>query len=198
MNYTKEINGHTVEFIQDGHIYLVDGIIVPSVSEILSVRFGKEYQYVKPSVLERSAEQGTIVHDAIERYCRYGEETELPEVRNFKFLQKRYGFRVLENEVPVTISEDGVPVAVGRLDMVLEMDGKIGGADIKRTSALNKERLGYQLNLYRIGYRQTYGKEWEFLKGIHLREDTRKFVDIPINERLAWDLIHEYKEKKYE
>ena len=78
--------------------------------------------------------------------------------------------------------------------MVLEMNGEIGGADIKRTSSLDKDYLFYQLNLYRIAYRQTYGIEWDFLKGIHLREDVRKMVAIPVNENLAWQLVHEYME----
>ena len=192
MNYTKNINEHTLEFLEDGHIYLVDGVIVPSVSEILNVRFGHEYDHVSMDVLNRASDAGTAVHDAIEKYCKTGEETEIPELRNFKFLQRMYGFEVLENEMPVIISDEK-PVAVGRLDLVIRIGDAIGGADIKRTATLNKERLAYQLNLYRIGYRQTYGQEWTFLKGIHLKEDKRKFIDIPINEDLAWELINEYR-----
>lgn len=192
MNYTKNINGHTLEFLDDGHIYLVDGVIVPSVSEILNIRFGHEYDHVSINVLNRASDAGTAVHDAIEKYCKTGEETEIPELRNFKFLQRMYGFEVLENEMPVIISDEK-PVAVGRLDLVIRIGDAIGGADIKRTATLNKERLAYQLNLYRIGYRQTYGQEWTFLKGIHLKEDKRKFIDIPINEDLAWELINEYR-----
>ena len=76
--------------------------------------------------------------------------------------------------------------------MVLMLDDQVGIADIKRTSALDKDYLAYQLNLYRIAYRQTYGIEADFLRAIHLREDTRKFVNIPINEPLAMDLVYEY------
>ena len=76
--------------------------------------------------------------------------------------------------------------------MVVMLDDQVGIADIKRTSALDKNYLAYQLNLYRIAYRQTYGIEADFLRGIHLREDTRKFVPIPVNEPLAMDLVYEY------
>ena len=78
------------------------------------------------------------------------------------------------------------------MDLVLEMDGRIGGGDIKRTSTLDKNYLGYQLNLYRIAYMQCYDVAWRFLKGVHLRENVRKFIDIPINEQLAWELVEEY------
>lgn len=188
------INGRHLEYIDDGHIYLVDGIIVPSVTQIIGHKFKDKFKGVSKAVLDRAAEKGTMVHEAIEEYCRNGKESELPEVRNFKFLQKKYGFEVLENEVPVILEDKkGEVIGAGRLDLVLSMDDQIGGADIKRTSTLDKEYLAYQLNLYRIAYRQSYGVEWKFLKGVHLREDTRKFVDIPICEEKVWEYIEEWR-----
>lgn len=188
-----EIKGRELEFVEDGHIYLVDGVIVPSITQILKYRFGNKYSFVSPEVLQRAADKGTEVHEAIEKWCKTGEESELPEVRNFKFLKKAYGFEVVDNEVPVILeNKDGEVLAAGRLDLVLEMDGMIGGADIKRTSTLDKEYLGYQLNLYRIAYFQSYGVQWEFLRGVHLREDVRKFVNIPINEQRMWEFLDEW------
>lgn len=187
-----EISGETLEYYDDTHTYLVDGIIVPSITQILKLKFGGKYNGIPKSVLQKAADAGTAVHKAIEDYCVAGIESDLKEVRNFKFLKSRYCFDVLENEVPVILHKEGEPVAAGRLDLVLQMDGKIGGADIKRTSTLDKEYLGYQLNLYRIAYKQCYGVEWQFLKGVHLREDVRKFVDIPINEDLPMKLLEEY------
>lgn len=187
-----EINGHVLEFFDDTHEYLVDGVLVPSITQILKYKFGSKYNGVSQKVLNRAAEKGTEVHEAIERYCKTGESSELKEVRNFKFLMNKYGFKVKDNEVPIILFIDDGPVAAGRLDLVLELDNKIGGADIKRTATLDKEYLAYQLNLYRIGYRQCYGVEWEFLKGIHLRDDTRKFLNIPINEELAMQLVNDY------
>lgn len=192
MDFVKEINGYTLEYYEDGHIYLVDGVIVPSITQILKVKFGNKYNGVNRAVLNRAAEAGTMVHDAIEKYCKTGEAEDLPEVRNFKFLQKQYKFEVLENETPIILFLNDEPIAAGRLDMVIKMNDEIGGADIKRTSAFDKEYLAYQLNLYRIAYRQCYGVEWEFLRGLHLREDTRKFVQLPINEDMAWQLVHDY------
>ena len=193
-DFVTEIQGHTLEYFDDEHIYLVDGVIVPSVTQLLKKRFGKKYDGVNKSTLQRASNAGTAVHEAIERYCKYGEIADLPELRNFRFLQKKYKFEVIENETPVILFLKDEPVSAGRLDMVVKMDDMIGGADIKRTSALDKEYLAYQLNLYRIAYRQSYGIEWEFLRGIHLREDVRKFVQIPVNEDIAWQLVHEYME----
>lgn len=193
MDFTAEIKGHTLEYFDDEHIYLVDGIIVPSITTILKHKFKNKYAGVNNAVLKRASEAGTAVHDAIEQYCINGTEADLPEVRNFKFLQRQYNFKVLENEVPVILFDGDTPISAGRLDMVIEIDGQVGGADIKRTSVLDKEYLAYQLNLYRIAYRQCYGVEWEFLRGIHLRADKRKFVRIPINERVSWKLVNDYR-----
>ena len=192
MDLIKSINGHVLEYLDDGHVYLVDGVIVPSVTQVLNVRFGKKYDGVDREVLKRASDAGIAVHEAIERYCKTGEVTDLKELRNFQFLQSKYGFEVIENEVPVILWKAEIPVCAGRLDMVIKMNGEFGGADIKRTSALDKEYLAYQLNIYRLAYLQSYGIEWKFLRGIHLREDVRKFVTIPINEKIAWELIEEY------
>lgn len=197
MDFTTEINGDTLEYLDDTHTYIVNGVIVPSITQMLKLKFGGKYSGVNRSVLNRAAEKGTAVHDAIEQYCKHGTESDLPELRNFRFLQKQYKFEVLGNEVPVILFSDSEPIAAGRLDLVLGIDNKVGGADIKRTATLDKEYLAYQLNLYRIAYRQSYGVEWEFLKGIHLRDNIRKMIDIPVNESLVNEIIGEFKDGRY-
>lgn len=193
MDYTQTVAQRTVEYIDDDHLYLVDGVIVPSITQILAFKFGKKYDNVPRAVLDSAARKGTDVHEAIQRLCETGEASDLKEVRNFLFLQSHYGFDVLANEVPVILFHNDTPIAAGRLDLVLKMDGKIGGADIKRTSVLDKNYLAYQLNLYRLAYKQSYGVEWEFLRGIHLRDDVRRFVNIPIDEPFILNFINEWR-----
>lgn len=202
----ERVNGHVLEFIEGSHTYIIDGIIRPSITQLLKFKFGKKYLAVDPVVLSRAADEGTRVHNAIEKLCIWEREHEtqydedklgdnaLPELRNFLFLRKRYKFEVIDNEVPVILEDkNGEVIAAGRLDLVLKIDGKIGGGDIKRTAVLDKEYLAHQLNLYRIAYRQSYGIEWEFLRGVHLRGETRKFVEIPIKEEYIWQFIEEWK-----
>lgn len=191
---TWEINGHTLEFIEDGHIYLCDGVILPSITQILKIKFGNKYANVNKATLQRAAEKGTAVHEAIERYCKTGEESDLVELRNFKFLQRQYNFVVFENETPIILYKDEKPIAAGRLDLVLvnKSNGEIYLGDIKRTATLDKNYLAYQLNLYRIAYEQCYFRHIDGLKGIHLRDNTRKYVDIPINDGIAWEIVEEY------
>lgn len=196
MNYTTEIKNHSLEYFNEDHVYLCDGIQIPSITQILDWKFKNRYNGVGHNVLMQAAQAGTRVHEAIENYCRTGIEADLPEVQGFKFLQKMYKFEVIANEVPVLLCwTDGTPIAAGRLDLVLKMDGKIGLADIKRTSSLNKNYLAYQLNLYRIAYMQSYGECVDFLRGLHLRNDVRKMVRIPIEKGLTYDLLNEYRKE---
>lgn len=188
---TWMIKGKTLEFVPEIHQYVYEGVCLPSVTQMLKFKFGNKYAAVDKETLTRAAEAGTEVHSVIERWCKYGEESDLPELRNFRFLQSQYKFEVLKNEVPVILFGLTLPICAGRLDMVMATDDGLAIADIKRTSTLDKEYLALQLNMYAIAYQQCYGGKIEALKGLHLRGDTRKFVSIPLNEQKTWDFINE-------
>ena len=182
-----------LEYYDDEHLYLFDGVILPSVTQIIDGKFN-DYADVPKDVLNRAAERGTKVHKQIENFCKSGVDDGSTAIRHFKFLQNQYNFEVLDNELPLVIFKDDIPVACGRLDMTIEMDGRVGIADIKTCSALNKPKIAYQLNMYRLGLMQSYGVKAEFLKIIHIRDNVRKFVDMPINEEETYKLIEEYLE----
>lgn len=191
---TWSIKGGTLEYDDDTHTYLYEGLILPSITQILKIKFNKKYDGVDTWILNKAAERGLEIHKAIENLCKTGEVEDYKEVRNFMFLQKHYQFSVVDNELPVVLFKDDIPVACGRLDLVLEINDGLYLGDIKRTSTLDKEYLGYQLNLYKIAYEQCYGNKIKGLRGLHLREDKRKFIPIPIREDMAWELINEYLE----
>lgn len=193
---TFYIKGGTLEYYDDTHTYLYDGLILPSVTQILGVKYRNDYASVPPAVLDNASKRGTTVHKAIENYNNSGYDDGSEAVRNFKFLQKQYGFEVLDSELPLVIFKDDMPIACGRLDMTMLIDGQTGIADIKTVSTLNKEKIAYQLNLYRIGLMQSYGVDAKFLKIIHLRDGIRKVIDSPINEGMTWELVNEYLESE--
>ena len=191
------IAGGLLEYIDESHTYIFNGVILPSITQILKVKFGNKYLGVSNSTLERAANLGTEVHKAIEDYETKGiENIELKELRNYVFLKVRNNFKCLKNEVPIVLFLDDKPVAAGRVDLILEQNGQVGIADIKRTSTFDKEYVAYQTNLYRIGYQQTYGEDITFLRGLHLRDNTRKYIELPISEEMPLDLVKEYLEKE--
>ena len=176
---TWELNGHTLEFAEDSHIYLLDGIIVPSVTQVIGRP--KEYANVSDSVLTKAAERGTAVHKSIENYCK-GQDDGTEAVWDYKRLEKRHKIKPIHNEIPVIIDER----IAGRVDMVAEIDGEPAVADIKTTSTLNKEKLTLQLNLYKIGVEECYKIKIEKLYGIHIRDGKAKLVAVPILEGTEW------------
>lgn len=196
---TITINGGVLEYIDETHTYLYEGVILPSITQILNVKFGSKYDGIPKQVLEKAAELGTAVHKAIEDYEQQGIETDVPELRGYKMLKEENRFECVGNEVPVVLFKDDEAVACGRLDLILREGEEIGLADIKRTSKLDKNYLAYQLNLYRIAYQQCYGKEITFLKGLHLRNEMREYVPIPVNQNYAYEILDEFfKEKNNE
>lgn len=192
---TWEINGYTLEYDDETHTYIVDGVIVPSVTQLLNVKFGNKYDHVNRDTLKRAAEHGTAIHKAIEEYCLHGDYADVKEVRNFHFLMKYHSLYVLGNEKPIILFKDDKPIAAGRFDLLLSYLSGHALADIKTTATLDKEYLAFQLNLYRIGYMQSYKDIISALYGVHLKDDKRKLVSIPINEAIAWEIINEYLER---
>lgn len=192
-----EIAGGLLEYIDESHTYLYDGVILPSITQILKIKFGNKYNGVSKEVLQKASEKGTMVHQSIEDYEKRNiDNPDIKELRNYKFLKKRFGFECLENEIPIVLFLDNKPVCAGRIDLILKEKNQIGVADIKRTSVFDKEYVAYQTNLYRIGYQQCYGTEISFLRGLHLREDVRKYIALPINEDMSLSLVKKYLEER--
>ncbi len=195
-----DIAGGLLEYIDESHTYIFDGVVLPSITQMLKFKFGNKYNGVDEKVLKRAAEKGTAVHQAIEDYEKRSiDDTNCIELRNYKFLKKQFDFKCLDNEVPIVLFYKDKPIAAGRVDLIIEDKGKVGIADIKRTSVFDKEYVAYQTNLYRLGYQQSYGVEVSFLRGIHLRDKIRKYIELPIKEEMMLEFIEKYlMEEDYE
>ena len=190
---TYGYENYTLEFDDETHRYIVNGIITPSVSKLLSLKFD-DYPNVPKAVLQAAADRGTEMHKAIEVYEKTGKESDLQEFRNYLFLKKHFKIENVENELPVAYFEDGLPVFAGTIDQVCSIDGVPAINDIKRVSAPNKEKIAYQVNLYRLAYNQTFGVEVKALSFMQLRESVRKFTQLPINEEVIKAFLAEVKE----
>lgn len=191
-----KIGNDELVYYDDTHTYYVNGKKCISVTQLLKHKFPCKYDGVSEAVLNNAAKRGNQVHESIEMYEVYGlPSNELQEFRNYLFLKKTFGFEVKGNEVPIILKYRDL-IVCGRLDLVLVENGELMLGDIKSTSALDKEYLAYQLNLYRIAYQQCYKEEIKGLRGLHLRKDVRKYVQLPINEEMTYQLLDEYMEGK--
>lgn len=55
-----------IEFNPDKHEYRVDGVLMPSVTDILDTLTAKHYGGINPAVLQAAAVRGTMVHERLE------------------------------------------------------------------------------------------------------------------------------------
>ena len=79
--------------------------------------------------------------------------------------------------------------------MVLKEGDLYGLGDIKSTYNLDINYLGYQLNMYRLAFMQDYDQKISFLRAIHLRGKKRVYKNIPINEKVVWEALDEWRNK---
>ena len=159
-----------VEFIEDGHIYLVDGVITSSVSDILNFIFPNKYSNVPRQILNSKAEYGSRVHEAIERLekgetlpqLNYLQEVSLEQWKKLKSENK---IEVIEQEKMVNYGSH----YCGRFDMIANVNGAYSLCDIKTTAKLDKESLSWQLSFYALAHNpDKYETEFEKFYAIWL------------------------------
>lgn len=184
----------TIEFIYEGHIYLVDGIITPSVSEILRFIFPHKYSNIPRSILNQKAEFGSRIHKAIELYERK-EEYELTALEQVVFnqylkLKERHNIQVISQEEIVAYENE----FCGRLDMTAWVDGIESLIDIKTTAQLHEDSLSWQLGMYQLAI----GKEYEKCYCIWLpKKDIGRLVEVkPKSKAEILEVLKRFKEYK--
>lgn len=154
-----------LEFIEEIHTYVLDGEIIPSVSDILKFMFPNKYKGVSEEILEKKAEYGSIVHLAIENLenglkmpeLNYLQEASIEE---YERLKRKNNLEVVTQEQMVNYKR----FYAGRFDMIATINSKECLCDVKTTSELDLEYLSYQLSFYELAY----GKQFDDLYAIWL------------------------------
>lgn len=146
-----------IEFIEDGHIYLKDGIIVPSVSEILHFIFPDKYKSVPRETLDKKAQYGSKVHEAVEILEKTGEVIELNTyqeiaIEQYIKLKNKYDIEAMKQEIMISYKYD----YCGRFDMIARVGNDICLCDIKTTAELDTEYLSWQLSFYELAIGKTF------------------------------------------
>ena len=147
-----------LEFIEPEHIYLKNGILVKSVTQILQLIFPDKYKNIDKRILNKKARFGTRGHSIIEHLNL--DDTEDVEktilgidnkdleicIREYVRLVKTFKITPLEQEIRVSYKY----LYGGTLDMIADIDGKYCLCDIKFTAELDKEYLSWQLGMYAL------------------------------------------------
>lgn len=165
-----------IEFIEDEHIYLLDGVITPCVSDILHFIFPDKYKNVNKAILNKKAEYGSTVHKAIE--C-LEQNLEMPKLNyiqelsleQYKKLKNGYNIEVLSQEQKIHYKD----LYCGTYDMEANVNGIHSLVDIKTTAELDHEYLSWQLSFYELAI----GKRFKKLYCLWLpKKDLGRLVEI--------------------
>lgn len=141
-----------VEYIDEIHTYLVDCVIVPSVTQIIETMFDS-YSKVPKATLKISADFGSRIHEMIESY----EKGELDETTltlfdsvmldSYKDIVKKHQIEVVDMEQIIYYKDK----YAGRYDILARVNGELAIVDIKTTSKLLTDHLELQLSMYVLG-----------------------------------------------
>ncbi len=190
-----------IEFLEEDHLYLYDGVIIPSVSEILHYIFPNKYKNVDKETLNKKAVYGSKVHEAIE--CLEQGKT-LPELdENQQFSIRQWQRLKEKNNIKVLIQEQMIHYNdkyAGRFDMVANVNGYLSLCDIKTTATLDKEYLSWQLSFYELANESMYHTGFEKLYAIWLpKGNYGELIEIERKSKIELlRILKEFKENRKE
>lgn len=176
-----------IDYIDETHQYMIDGILVPSVSALVAYATGNIYKDVPEWVLDKARIYGTAVHDAIELFESTGEVTfeYEKEIEKYIGLKEKYLLKVKDMEQIVAYKNH----FCGRYD-IQDVEGNIW--DIKTTSSYHKENLEWQIGLYYLGM----GKERDKGFCLHIPKKGKAKVHLvtPKTNKECEELIEAYEQ----
>lgn len=159
-----------LEFIEQEHLYLYNGVIIPSVSEILGFIFPDKYKDVPKKILKDKADYGTLVHKLCEELDKGKTLEELKQEYKFNYIIEA----TLEQHLRLKEKYDIQPISIeqrvcykglygGTYDLEANINGEFSLVDRKTTAELDIEYLSWQLSFYELASGKTYDKfyvEW--------------------------------------
>ena len=131
------------------HVYKLNGILIPSVSEIMRPLSTAEYGTIDENILAQAAERGSSVHEAIENYIKFEIEDCDPAYQAYfdAFLswKARYGVEIVASETAVYHKAF---MYAGTVDILCMIKDALWLVDIKTTAKLNRMLTDVQLTAY--------------------------------------------------
>lgn len=144
-----------IRFEAESHTYTTtDGVVVPSVTQVLGDMSAAEYRFVPRDVMERAAALGTAVHAMIDLEIRRELDEPamhpdlLPYLGQYREFVQWSGFKCLLSEARVYSARHGF---AGTLDLFGEINGELVLIDAKRCARVpvtaGPQTAGYEIAL---------------------------------------------------
>lgn len=200
-----------IDFNEEKHEYSVNGVKVPSVSEILSPLNADRYGTINPMVLQDAARRGRAVHElteAIDYEIDLWDEDEIdPELDGYvsAYYQFLFDHNCEWDGIESIVScyrgvEDEPPMYCGTIDRFGIVDGKAAVLDIKTYASMTTEAqmtASCQTALYRDALLNGkpgdsfHASQDDSIKRyiLHLKKDGKyRLIDLDnFDEKRGWD-----------
>ena len=181
-----------VEYFDDTHQYLVDGVEVPSVSRLVSYVLKTEISNIPKDVLEKASAYGTRVHEIVE-YFFDEEKVNINMNEDEEEIFDKWFDLSLEKKISLINSEQIVFTDdfAGRYDLLAEVDGVKTLIDIKTNRIYPKRHLELQMGLYLYALGEDIPCACVWWDKTN-REWSYKEV-IPVDKKYVEELVHAFK-----
>lgn len=164
-----------IDFQEEGHVYTVDGKVVPSVTQVLEPLY--DWSGIPRRVLEVAAERGKAVHKACELHALGTlDESSLDEevaayLNGYKKFLADTGFKPERVEEVIYSAEGGY---AGTSDLTGRLRRKNLLVDIK--SGVMSPVTGAQTSAYAKAITDAHGDKFAGRYGLYLRPNDYRFV----------------------
>ena len=176
-----------LQFEEASHIYLLNGLEIPSVTSVMEPLSRYEYSRVDERTLDTAAHRGTAIHNSIENWIKFGLEDVDPEFQGYMdgFLEW-WNLRkpeVIGSEVRIYHK---LMRYAGTADMVAIIDGKLNLIDFKTTYRLIEKNCRVQLEAYSQAL-ASHGIMVEQKRILHLTKGGKwQEPEFPNKDKEAW------------
>lgn len=176
-----------LEFEDKTHTYTLNGLVIPSVSQVIAPLSNAKYSGISERTLARAADKGTSVHNSIENWIKFGIVDIPPEHTGYFDAFMKWWNSC--NPEPV-----GSEVRIchqlmrygGTADFIGYIEGELTLVDYKSTYAISDMTCGVQLE----GYFQALKSMGVFVqrkKILHLKKDGGYDLrEYPVNDVNRW------------
>ena len=178
-----------LEFEENRHIYKLNGIGIPSVTTIMRPLSESYYGGINEAVMDRAAQRGTTVHNAIENYLKFGINDIEDEHAGYYEAFKAFW----RDKSPILVSSENrayhrVLRYAGTSDIVCVIGGRAMCVDVKTTAGIVEMLTRVQTE----AYIRAYGSHKITFDGkaiLHLQSDgSYEFDDkYALVDAEAWD-----------
>lgn len=175
-------------FDEAGHIYRLNGLVIPSVTTLMKPLSDDFYRTVDPNVLDRAAKRGTAIHNAVENFTEFGIRDIAPQYAGYfeSFLQ----WWELRKPEPLAMEHKvyhKILRYAGTADLICVIGGRLTLVDYKSSAQVNSKLCAVQLEGYDRAF-ESQGVKVEDRLILHLSKSGYQEVPFQRNSK-CWSVL---------